>query len=189
MNVAGKDFATLDEDGLALFRRQHVGIVFQSFHLIPTMTALENVAMPLELAGAPDAFATAQDALSAIGLDTRTGHYPAQLSGGEQQRVALARAFVDEPNLILADEPTGNVDDEIAMRLLYLFEELHKMGTTVLVATHNQALVDRFNHPSLHLSAGLLGAVAPKGGTQSLTAARSSRPAARSRPTRKPGSA
>ena len=146
VNVAGKDFATLDEDGLALFRRQHVGIVFQSFHLIPTMTALENVAMPLELAGAADAFATAQDVLAAVGLETRTGHYPAQLSGGEQQRVALARAFVGAPDLILADEPTGNLDEDTAASVMQVMRDLvAETGAGLLMVTHSTALASQLD--------------------------------------------
>src|SRR6185312_15836554 len=108
--VAGHDLSTLDEDGLARFRRRSVGIVFQNFHLVPTMTALENVAIPLELAGRRDAFEAAEAGLAAVGLDHRLLHYPGQLSGGEQQRVALARAFAASPRLLLADEPTGNLD-------------------------------------------------------------------------------
>ena len=156
VNVAGKDFAKLDEDGLALFRREHVGIVFQSFHLIPTMTALENVAMPLELAGARDAFATAQDALSAVGLNTRTSHYPAQLSGGEQQRVALARAFVDEPDLILADEPTGNLDGETGRAIIdSLFNIRARRNTALLLITHEEQLASRCDRV-MRMADGLL---------------------------------
>ena len=156
VNVAGKDFATLDEDGLALFRRHHVGIVFQSFHLIPTMTALENVAMPLELAGAPDAFATAKDALAAVGLDTRTGHYPAQLSGGEQQRVALARAFVGEPDLILADEPTGNLDGDTGRAIIdSLFDIRAQRNTALLLITHEERLASRCDRV-MRMADGLL---------------------------------
>src|SRR6202522_3218757 len=110
VSVAGTDLTRLGEDALARFRRAHVGIVFQSFHLIPTMTALENVAIPLELAASPDAFAAAEAALGRVELSHRLTHYPAQLSGGEQQRVAIARAFVAGPHLLLADEPTGNLD-------------------------------------------------------------------------------
>src|SRR5262249_35553333 len=110
VRVAGNDLATLNEDALARLRRAHIGIVFQAFHLIPTMTALENVALPLELAGRGAAFSTAAEGLAAVGLDHRLGHYPGQLSGGEQQRVAIARAFIASPKLLLADEPTGNLD-------------------------------------------------------------------------------
>jgi putative ABC transport system ATP-binding protein len=156
VNVAGKDFAKLDEDGLALFRREHVGIVFQSFHLIPTMTALENVAIPLELAGARDAFATAQDALSAVGLNTRTSHYPAQLSGGEQQRVALARAFVDEPDLILADEPTGNLDGQNGRTIIdSLFNIRAQRNTALLLITHEERLASRCDRV-MRMADGLL---------------------------------
>jgi putative ABC transport system ATP-binding protein len=156
VSVAGKDFAKLDEDGLALVRREHVGIVFQSFHLIPTMTALENVAMPLELAGARDAFATAQDALSAVGLNTRTSHYPAQLSGGEQQRVALARAFVDEPDLILADEPTGNLDGETGRAIIdSLFNIRARRNTALLLITHEEQLASRCDRV-MRMADGLL---------------------------------
>ena len=156
VKVAGKDFATLDEDGLALFRRHHVGIVFQSFHLIPTMTALENVAMPLELAGAPDAFATAKDALAAVGLDTRTGHYPAQLSGGEQQRVALARAFVGEPDLILADEPTGNLDGDTGRAIIdSLFDIRAQRNTALVLITHEERLASRCDRV-MRMADGLL---------------------------------
>src|SRR5579862_6198224 len=110
VEVAGADLNALDEDALARFRRDNIGIVFQSFHLVPTMNALENVAVPLELAGRDNAFATARQGLEAVGLGARMLHYPAQLSGGEQQRVAIARAFAARPKLLLADEPTGNLD-------------------------------------------------------------------------------
>src|SRR5690606_21559932 len=116
--VAGTELGGLGEDRLALFRRDRIGIVFQSFHLIPTMTALENVAVPLELAGHRDAFARAESELAAVGLAHRLTHYPGQLSGGEQQRVALARAFVVEPDLLLADEPTGNLDGETGRQVI-----------------------------------------------------------------------
>ena len=161
VNVAGKDFSKLDEDGLALFRREHVGIVFQSFHLIPTMTALENVAVPLELAGDRNAFTTAQDALSDVGLSTRTGHYPAQLSGGEQQRVALARAFVDEPDLILADEPTGNLDGETGRSIIdSLFDIRTQRNTALLLITHEERLASHC-HKVMRMADGLLYREAP----------------------------
>jgi len=142
--VAGIDLGTLDEDGLARFRRDHVGIVFQSFHLIPTMSALENVAIPLELAGQRDAFAEARSALGAVGLAHRIDHYPGQLSGGEQQRVALARAFVTRPRLLLADEPTGNLDGATGEQVIELMFDLRRQfGTTLVLITHDAALAAR----------------------------------------------
>jgi len=144
VRVAGRDFAALDEDGLALFRRGRIGIVFQSFHLAPAMTALENVALPLEFAGIPDALARARASLAAVGLAGRAAHYPAQLSGGEQQRVAIARAFVAEPEILLADEPTGNLDEETgAMVMDLLFDLQRRHGTTMLLITHNLELAAR----------------------------------------------
>lgn len=144
LTVAGSDLTRLDEDGLALFRRHHVGIVFQSFHLLPTMTALENVAAPLELAGKPDPFARAEKELAAVGLKDRAGHYPSQMSGGEQQRVALARALAADPALILADEPTGNLDGETGERITQLlFEAQRERGTTLLLVTHDEDLATR----------------------------------------------
>ncbi|HML10914.1 MAG TPA: ATP-binding cassette domain-containing protein [Stellaceae bacterium] len=142
--VAGSDLASLDEDGLARLRRRHVGIVFQAFHLIPTMTALENVAIPLELAGAGDAFAAAEAALGRVGLSHRLAHYPAQLSGGEQQRVAIARAFVAQPRLILADEPTGNLDAATGELVIdCLFAQHARQGTSLLLITHDMRLAER----------------------------------------------
>ncbi len=144
IEVAGRDLSALDEDGLARFRRDNVGIVFQNFHLVPTMTALENVAIPVELAGTGDAFDKARAALGSVGLDHRLTHYPGQLSGGEQQRVALARAIVAGPRLLLADEPTGNLDgrtgDQV-MELLFSLRADH--GATLLLITHNPALAAR----------------------------------------------
>ena len=142
--VAGVDLSTLDEDGLARFRRQSIGIVFQDFHLVPTMTALENVAVPLEFAGRPDAFARAESCLGQVGLAHRLSHYPGQLSGGEQQRVALARAFAPEPDLLLADEPTGNLDGETGEHVIDLLFDLRKRhGTTLVLITHNPGLAAR----------------------------------------------
>ena len=142
--VAGHDLATLDEDALALFRRDHVGIVFQNFHLVPTMTALENVAIPLEFAGRRDAFDRAEEGLEAVGLGHRLTHYPGQLSGGEQQRVAMARAFAAEPSLILADEPTGNLDGNTGEQVIDLMFALSRdKGATLLLITHDPALADR----------------------------------------------
>ena len=144
VTVAGVDLDALDEDGLALFRRRHVGIVFQSFHLVPTMTALENVAIPLELAGRRDAFDAARQRLETVGLDHRLSHYPGQLSGGEQQRVAIARAFAASPSILLADEPTGNLDGATGDRVIdLLFEEAASHGSTLVLVTHDLDLARR----------------------------------------------
>ena len=144
VHVAGTALGGLDEDALARFRRDQVGIVFQAFHLIPTMTALENVAIPLEFAGIGDAFARARAGLEAVGLGHRIGHYPGQLSGGEQQRVALARAFATEPHLLLADEPTGNLDGKTGETIIeLLFDLRHRRGTTLLLITHDPAIAQR----------------------------------------------
>jgi putative ABC transport system ATP-binding protein len=144
LSVAGRDLAAMDEDALARFRRETGGIVFQAFHLVPTMTALENVAVPLEFAGRRDAFERAEAALAAVGLGHRLGHYPGQLSGGEQQRVALARATVAEPPLLLADEPTGNLDRATGTAVMDLLFGLRaRLGTTLLLITHDPALAER----------------------------------------------
>lgn len=140
----GHDLGQMDEDALARFRRMNMGVVFQSFHLIPTMTALENVAIPLELAGLPDAFARAEAELDSVGLRHRMDHYPSQLSGGEQQRVALARAAVPRPALLLADEPTGNLDGangQAIMDLLFGLRDKH--GATLVLVTHAPELAAR----------------------------------------------
>lgn len=142
--VAGADLGRLDEDGLARFRRRHVGIVFQSFHLVPSMTALENVALPLEFSGINDAADRARKALEAVGLGERMGHFPGELSGGEQQRVALARAFVPRPALLLADEPTGNLDRDTGERVMELLFALQReQGTTLVLVTHDERLAAR----------------------------------------------
>jgi putative ABC transport system ATP-binding protein len=144
VRIDGIDLGQLDEDGLARFRRSRIGIVFQSFHLLPTMTALENVAIPLELAGRADAFAAAAEALETVGLGHRLAHYPGQLSGGEQQRVAIARAFIAEPKLLLADEPTGNLDGATGELVIdCLFEQHARYGTTLLLITHDPAIAER----------------------------------------------
>jgi putative ABC transport system ATP-binding protein len=144
VNVGGTDFAGLDEDGLARFRRDRIGIVFQSFHLIPTMTALENVAVPLELAGHADPFGAAEEELGRVGLGKRLSHYPGQLSGGEQQRVALARAFVPRPALLLADEPTGNLDGATGRAVMDLLFDLNtRFGTALVLVTHDDSLAAR----------------------------------------------
>lgn len=154
--VAGQDLATLDEDGLARFRRDSVGIVFQNFHLVPTMTALENVALPAEFAGLPDAFERAAARLAAVGLAHRVEHYPGQLSGGEQQRVALARALIAEPRLILADEPTGNLDGVTGRQIIdLLFDLAKRQGTTLILITHDMNLAERCDRV-LHMNDGLL---------------------------------
>lgn len=144
VKVAGKTLNEMNEDALAAFRRDNVGIVFQGFHLVPTMTALENVAIPMEFAGRDDAFEVAQKELEAVGLGHRLTHYPGQLSGGEQQRVALARAFAVEPKLLLADEPTGNLDGATGEKVISLmFDLAREKGTTVLLITHDPKLAEQ----------------------------------------------
>lgn len=144
VNALGHDLSALGEDALARFRREHMGVVFQSFHLIPTMSALENVATPLELAGHADAFDRAESELEAVGLGARLGHYPGQMSGGEQQRVALARAAATRPAILLADEPTGNLDGANGasiMDLLFGLRDRH--GSTLVLVTHAPELAAR----------------------------------------------
>src|SRR5215469_16312973 len=144
VQVAGTDLARLGEDALARFRRAHVGIVFQSFHLIPTMTALENVAVPLELQGAKDAFGRARAELEAVGLGSRLEHYPSQLSGGEQQRVALARAMAPRPEVLFADEPTGNLDTANGEAIAELLFALNaERDATLFLVTHEESLARR----------------------------------------------
>ena len=152
----GQDLTLMDEDALARFRRGNMGVVFQSFHLIPTMTALENVALPLELAGATDAFPRAQAELEAVGLAQRMHHYPSQMSGGEQQRVALARAAAPRPAILLADEPTGNLDGvngQAIMDLLFGLRDRH--GATLVLVTHAPELAQRCDRV-IRLADGLL---------------------------------
>ena len=154
--VGGVDLGATDEDDLARFRRTHIGIVFQSFHLVPTMTALENVALPLEFSGQADALERAAKALAATGLAERVAHFPGELSGGEQQRVALARAFVAQPSLILADEPTGNLDRETGQMVMeLLFNLQQEMGTTLVLITHDEQLAARCQR-SIRMADGLL---------------------------------
>lgn len=142
--IVGQDLAGLGEDDLARFRGRHIGIVFQAFHLIPTMTALENVAIPLELAGRADAFDRAREELAAVGLGARLNHYPPQLSGGEQQRVALARALAPSPAILVADEPTGNLDEATGRQIIDLMFALKReRGATLVLVTHDTALAAR----------------------------------------------
>lgn len=144
VTALGADLTAMDEDALARFRRNNMGVVFQSFHLIPTMTALENVATPLELAGAKDAFDRAQAELEAVGLGHRAGHFPAQMSGGEQQRVALARALAPRPAILLADEPTGNLDEANGAAVMdLLFGLRDRYGATLVMVTHAPELAAR----------------------------------------------
>ncbi len=142
--IAGVDLTALDEDGRAAIRGKHVGFVFQSFHLIPSLTAIENVMLPLELANRRDARAVAADALAQVGLGARMPHYPKQLSGGEQQRVAIARAFVTHPDVLFADEPTGNLDSATGTRITELLFELNRStGSTLVLVTHDRSLARR----------------------------------------------
>jgi cell division transport system ATP-binding protein len=152
ISLFGRDTASLPRREIALLRRR-IGVVYQEFRLLDHLTALENVALPLRIAGqrASTVRGHVAELLSWVGLADQIHAYPPTLSGGQQQRVAIARAVIARPSLLIADEPTGNVDDRIAMRLLYLFEELNKMGTTVVIATHNEALVRRFGHPVLQI--------------------------------------
>ncbi len=158
VEVADADLGLFDEDGLALFRRDHIGIVFQNFHLVATMTALENVAIPLEFAGRDDAFAAAKRGLEAVGLGHRLDHYPAQLSGGEQQRVALARATAVSPRLILADEPTGNLDGDTGAQVMdLLFRLRERLGTTLVLITHDRTLARRCSRTVRLLDGHIVG--------------------------------
>ncbi|MBX3702261.1 MAG: ATP-binding cassette domain-containing protein [Steroidobacteraceae bacterium] len=142
--LSGTELSALDEDGRAEARARHVGFVFQSFHLVPSLTALENVMLPLELAGRSDARAAAREALAQVGLAGRLGHYPRQLSGGEQQRVAIARAFVTRPAVLFADEPTGNLDTTTGARVMQLLFEMNRAtGTTLVLVTHDRAIAER----------------------------------------------
>ncbi len=160
--VVGADLAELDEDGLARLRAANIGIVFQSFHLVPTMTALENVALPLEFLDRTDAFTAARESLSEVGLSHRQSHFPGQLSGGEQQRVALARALAPRPSLILADEPTGNLDETTGAEVMELLFDLKgRMGTTLLLITHDASLTKRCDR-IVSLADGQIARKAPK---------------------------
>ncbi len=144
IHINQTDITTLSETDMTHFRRKYIGYVFQAFHLIPTLTALENVALPLELQGEAEGEARAKDLLQSVGLEQRFSHYPMQLSGGEQQRVALARAFINHPPLLLADEPTGNLDSQTGGRVIELLWELHEQhGTTLVLVTHDASLANQ----------------------------------------------
>ncbi len=163
VRAVGHDLTSLDEDALARFRRDNIGIVFQDFLLIPTMTALENVAVPLELAGRARPFERARAVLAAVGLAHRLEHYPSQLSGGEQQRVAVARAFAPEPKILLADEPTGNLDLETGQQVMDLLFNMHeRLGTTMVLISHDPALARRCDR-IVRLIDGRIVAVAAAG--------------------------
>jgi cell division transport system ATP-binding protein len=174
VTLFGNDIATTPRAQLPGLRRR-IGVVFQDFRLINHLTAMENVALPLRIAGARQDQINeyVPELLRWVGLSEHLNARPTILSGGQKQRVAIARAVIARPHLLLADEPTGNVDDSIAMRLMHLLEELHRIGTTVVVATHNQSLVSRFNHPQMHLANGEL---------TSVPLAKNAAPAAPSRP-------
>jgi putative ABC transport system ATP-binding protein len=159
--IAGEPLAALSEDALARFRGRRIGIVFQSFHLIPTMTALENVAVPLELAGIADAHERAAHELAAVGLAARRQHYPAELSGGEQQRVALARALAPNPAILIADEPTGNLDESTGAEIIDLMFKGHgARGTTLVLVTHDPVLAARCDRV-VRLRSGRIETAAP----------------------------
>ena len=154
IKIKDQDITQMNENQLAQFRQENIGIVFQNFHLIPTMTALENIAIPLEFAGHKDAYKRAENALDQVGLKERAKHYPSQLSGGEQQRIAIARAFVGVPKILLADEPTGNLDVETGQKIISLmFDLCKKSGTTLVLITHDPALAEKCDQ-RLHLIDG-----------------------------------
>jgi cell division transport system ATP-binding protein len=160
LTVFGRNVATTPRAELPALRRR-IGVVFQDFRLLDHLSALDNVALPLRLAGADEMQLRAHvvELLTWVGLGDQLNAKPLTMSGGQKQRVAIARAVISRPRLLLADEPTGNVDDQIALRLLYLFEELYKMGTTVVIATHNASLVQRFPHSELRLEDGTLNLI------------------------------
>ena len=162
VTVAGKPLGGLSEDELAAFRRDHVGIVFQSFHLIPTMTALENVAVPLEFRGAKDAMEIAGNRLGQVGLGHRLDHYPSQLSGGEQQRVAIARALASGAKIIIADEPTGNLDHVTGEQIIkLLFDVKEQSGTSLILVTHDRALAQRCDRMAEVLDGKIVAGATP----------------------------
>jgi putative ABC transport system ATP-binding protein len=162
VRIAGEALEGKSEDQVAAFRGRTIGIVFQSFHLIPNMTALENVAVPLELAGRPDAFAAAERELAAVGLQDRLTHYPGELSGGEQQRVAIARALAPEPKILIADEPTGNLDQATGRQIAdLLFSKARERGMTLVLVTHDAALAERCPR-QVAMRSGRIEAAAPQ---------------------------
>lgn len=162
ISLFGRDIATMPHKEMPVLRRR-IGVVFQDFRLVDHLSTLDNVALPLRVAGTPEEEVrdNVVELVRWVGLADQLRARPHTLSGGQKQRAAIARAVINRPSLLLADEPTGNVDDKIAMRLLYLFEELNKLGTTIVIATHNEALIDRFNHPQLRLEGGVLTAPRP----------------------------
>ena len=172
MYLFGQPVENIERKVRAELRRK-IGVVFQDFRLLPHMTAAENVALPLRIAGRPEDKIKQHVAelLAWVGLADNCDDLPATLSGGQQQRVAIARAVITRPSLLLADEPTGNVDDRIAVRLLYLFEELNKMGTTVVIATHSEALIERLNHPVIRLTERAIYLETPRGPAKRATPA------------------
>ena len=162
LQIFGKDLSQVSASKLPNFRRR-IGVVFQDFRLLDSLTTFDNVALPLRIIGMgeKEIKRRVSELLSWVGLENCTNEYPQSLSGGEKQRIAIARAVINKPDLLLADEPTGNVDDAMAARILHLFLELNRLGTTLVIATHNQSLVRQFNKPQLHLSQGSLEIIQP----------------------------
>lgn len=160
VTLDGTDLSKLDEDGRAKIRAQSVGFVFQSFHLLPGLTALENASLALELADNDNAMNQAKEKLEQVGLAERLHHYPNQLSGGEQQRVAIARALLNDPELILADEPTGNLDPKTSLEVMELLNQIHQSGKTILMATHDYQLIVKFKQKTIKCEGGQLFEVA-----------------------------
>ena len=177
MTLFGRDVASVSRAALPALRRQ-VGVVFQEYRLLPHLSAFDNVALPLRIAGARESeiARNVAELLAWVGLKDQMKARPSTLSGGQQQRVAIARAVIGRPKLLLADEPTGNVDDRMALRLMHLFEELNRLGTTVVVATHNIALVERLGHARLHLDGGQLSTDTPGSAASRAAAGESPRP-------------
>lgn len=163
ISLFGRDVAGLKRSEIALMRRR-IGVVFQDFRLLPHLSALDNVALPLRVSGQPDDKVDQHvcELLTWVGLADHLHALPETMSGGQQQRIAIARAVIGRPSLLIADEPTGNVDDRIAIRLLYLFEELNKLGTTVVIATHNESLVHRFSHAALRIDEATVKIITPQ---------------------------